>query len=87
MEGLLVMSAKERERLKIFLRMKHGELQQQEAATLCRLDYRYLRRLYQRYCKHGDRGLIHQGRGRPSNHAANASGIAVGGNGGRTLAH
>jgi hypothetical protein len=36
MEGLLVMSAKERERLKIFLRMKDGELQQQEAATLCR---------------------------------------------------
>ena len=69
MEGLLVMSAKERERLKIFLRVKRGELQQKEAAALCRLDYRYLRRLYQRYCKQGDRGLVHQGRGRPSNRA------------------
>jgi len=72
MEGLLVMSAKERERLKLFLRVQRGELQQKEAAALCRLDYRYLRRLYQRYCKQGDRGLVHQGRGRPSNRARSA---------------
>jgi hypothetical protein len=49
--------------------VKRGELQQKEAAALCRLDYRYLRRLYRRYCKQGDRGLVHQGRGRPSNRA------------------
>ena len=73
MEGLLVMSAKERERLKIFLRVKCGELQQKEAAALCQLDYRYLRRLYQRYCRQGDRGLVHQGRGRPSNRARAAA--------------
>src|ERR1051325_5627471 len=72
MEGLLVMSAKERERLKIFLRVKRGELQQKEAAALCGLDYRHLRRLYQRYCKQGDRGLVHQGRGQPSNRARSA---------------
>jgi helix-turn-helix protein len=71
MEGLLVMSAKERERLKIFLRVKGGELQQQ-AAALCGLDYRHLRRLYQRYCKQGDRGVVHQGRGQPSNRARSA---------------
>lgn len=69
MKGLLEMSAKERERLKIFLRVKRGELQQKEAAALCGLEYRYLRRLYQRYCRQGDRGLVHQGRGRPSNRA------------------
>ena len=63
------MSAKERERLKIFSRVKRGELQQTEAAALCQLEYRYLRRLYQRYCQQGDRGLVHQGRGRPSNRA------------------
>lgn len=63
------MSAKERERLKIFARVKRGELQQKEAAALCQLEYRYLRRLYKRYCEQGDRGLIHQGRGRPSNRA------------------
>lgn len=66
------MSAKERERLKIFARVKRGELQQKEAAVLCHLEYRYLRRLYQRYCEQGDRGLVHQGRGRPSNRAKTA---------------
>ena len=66
------MSAKERERLKIFTRVKRGELQQKEAAALCQLEYRYLRRLYQRYCEQGDRGIVHQGRGRPSNRAKTA---------------
>jgi hypothetical protein len=35
--------------------------------VLCGLDYRYIRRLYKRYCALGDRGLVHRGRGRPSN--------------------
>jgi hypothetical protein len=68
-----MMSAKERERLKIFGRVKRGELQQKEAAVLCHLEYRYLRRLYKRYCEQGDRGLVHQGRGRPSNRAKTGS--------------
>lgn len=63
------MSRAERERLKIFERVKRGELQQKQAAGLCGLEYRYLRRLYKRYCEHGDEGLVHQGRGRPSNRA------------------
>ena len=66
------MSRQERERLKIFERVKRGELQQKEAAALCQLEYRYLRRLYQRYCEQGDRGIVHQGRGRPSNRARSA---------------
>jgi transposase len=69
MEGHLRMSAKERERLKIFARVKSGELQQKEAAALCQVDYRQLRRLYKRYCAQGDVGLVHQGRGQPSNRA------------------
>jgi hypothetical protein len=69
MEGHLWMSAKERERLKIFERVKRGELRRKDAAVLCGLDYRYLRRLYKRYCALGDRGVVHQGRGRPSNRA------------------
>ncbi len=66
------MSTRERERLKIFARVKRGELQQKEAAALCQLEYRHLRRLYKRYCEQGDRGLVHQGRGRPSNRAKTA---------------
>jgi hypothetical protein len=69
MEGHLWMSAKERERLKIFERVQRGELRKKDAAVLCGLDYRYTRRLYQRYCALGDRGLVHQGRGRQSNRA------------------
>ena len=61
------MSQKERERLKIFERVKRGELQQLEAAEICGLSYRQTRRLYQRYREIGDRGLVHRGRGRPSN--------------------
>lgn len=62
------MSAKERKRLKIFERVSRGELTRKDAA-LCGLDYRYVRRLYKRYCALGDRGLVHQGRGRQSNRA------------------
>jgi len=67
MEGHLLMSEKERERLKLFERVKRGELQQLEAAEVCGLSYRQTRRLYQRYREFGDRGLVHLGRGRPSN--------------------
>ena len=61
------MSQRERERLKVFERVKRGELQQLEAAELSGLSYRQTRRLYQRYREFGDRGLVHLGRGRPSN--------------------
>jgi hypothetical protein len=53
-----VISAKERERVRIFARVKRGELQQKEATALCQLKHRYLRRLYKRYCKQDDRGLV-----------------------------
>ena len=56
-------------RLKIFERVKRGELRKTEAAALCGFNYRYTRPLYKRYCALGDRGLVHQGRGRQSNRA------------------
>lgn len=49
MEGHLRMSAKVREQRKIFERVQRGDLQQKEAAALCQLEYRYLRRSYKRY--------------------------------------
>jgi transposase len=69
MEGHLTMSSRERERLKLFERVKRGELSLKEAAALCSLSYRQTRRLYKRYYADGDRGLLHRGRGRPSNRA------------------
>jgi len=67
MEGHLLISQRERERLKVFERVKRDELQQLEAAEICGLSYRQTRRQYQRYREFGDRGLVHLGRGRPSN--------------------
>ena len=69
MEGHLLMSERERERLKLFERVKRGELSQIEAAQICGLSYRQTRRLYKRYREGGDRNLVHRGRGRPSNRA------------------
>ncbi len=40
------------------------------AATLLRLSYRQLKRVWRRYGQQGDAGLVHQGRGRSSNRQA-----------------
>jgi hypothetical protein len=47
MEGHLKMSAKERQRLNLFVRVKRGELQHNEAALLCETRVSLL--AYQRY--------------------------------------
>lgn len=67
MEGHLLMSSKERERLKVLARVRRGELSLKEAAALMALSYRQCRRLYKRQRELGDRGLVHHSRGRPSN--------------------
>jgi transposase len=64
-----MMSSRERERLKLFERVKRAELSLSEAAEISGLSYRQTRRLYKRYCECGDRGLVHRGRGQPSNRA------------------
>ncbi len=67
MEGHLLMSRKEREQLKLLARVKRGELNLKEAAEVGGVGYRQCRRQYKRYRQNGDRGLLHLGRGRPSN--------------------
>lgn len=61
------MSRKERERFKIFARVKKKELNLREAAELSGLSRRQCGRLYKRMVEQGDRGLVHRSRGRPSN--------------------
>lgn len=73
MEGHLLMSGKERERLKILSRVKGGELKIVEAAELLGICQRQARRQYKRYRQQGDRGLIHRSRGRPSNRGYEAA--------------
>lgn len=67
------MSSRERERLKLFERVKRSELSLRAAAAIGGLSYRQTRRLYKRYCERGDGGLVHQGRGRSSNRARSAA--------------
>ena len=61
------MSVKERSRLGILSRVEAGELTLVQAARLLEVSYRQARRLRRRYRDHGDAGLVHRLRGRPSN--------------------
>jgi molybdenum-dependent DNA-binding transcriptional regulator ModE len=73
MEGHLLMSSKERERLKVLARVKRGELSLKEAAELLGVSYRQCRRLHKRHQDLGDSGLLHRNRGRPSNRGHEAT--------------
>jgi transposase len=61
------MSRKERERLRVLAVLVEGRLRQREAARRLRLSERQVRRMVCRYRAEGDAGLVHRGRGRPSN--------------------
>ena len=64
------MSPKERQRLEMLSRVKRGELSLVKAAELLHLSYRQAKRVYRRYRRKGDRGLVHGLRGRPGNRKA-----------------
>jgi hypothetical protein len=60
------MSEKARARKSVLDRVLEGELTQVEASKLLGLSYRQLRRVYRRFVKEGDAGLIHGNQDRPS---------------------
>src|SRR5947208_3384247 len=66
MEGHLLMSAKERQRLLTIERVMHDEMTMGEAARSLGLSYRQVQRLASRYRAEGDKGLVHKARGQPS---------------------
>lgn len=66
MEGHLLMSAKERQRLLTIERVMHDEMTLAEAARCLGLSYRQIQRLASRYRAEGDKGLVHKARGQPS---------------------
>ena len=68
----LLMAAKERDRLKVIVQVKEGQLTQEEAGKLLRISSRQVRRSLRRFEAEGDAGLIHRLRGRPSNHRIGA---------------
>jgi len=65
--GVLTLSVRERKRLELLSRVKEGLLKLVQAAGLCGLSYRQIKRVWRRYQEQGDAGLIHRGRGRASN--------------------
>jgi transposase len=67
MEGLLMMSAKERRREAELSRVVAGEQSLVEACERLGLSYRQGKRVFKRYRERGARGLVHRSRGRPSN--------------------
>jgi len=62
------MSQKERHRLELLARVRDQQLSLVEVAALLPLSYRQCKRVWKRYQQHGDAGLVHRLRGRPSTH-------------------
>jgi hypothetical protein len=65
--GILIMSQKELERSQIIRKIFDKEINQQEAAEYLGISDRQVRRIVKRVRKEGDRGLLHQLRGRVGN--------------------
>src|SRR5689334_22748057 len=60
----LMMSRKERDRLRIMAGVKAREINQVQAAELMGLGYRQAKRVWRRYQSEGDAGLVHRLRGK-----------------------
>ncbi len=63
----IALSQPERERLKVLHEVEQGHLTQGQAAARVQLSDRQVRRLLVRVRQEGDRGVVHQLRGQPSN--------------------
>jgi transposase len=66
-EERIELSQRERERLKVLHEVERGHLKQVEASRRLGLSTRQVRRILQRVKEEGDQGIVHRGRGRPSN--------------------
>jgi transposase len=68
-EGGLYLSRRERKRLKVLEEVKRHHLSLAAAATILRMSYRQVGRIWLRYRAAGDCGLVHRGRGKAPNNA------------------
>src|SRR5579859_2423620 len=68
----IVMSQRERDRLRVLHSVLEGQRTQVEAAALLKLTPRHVHRLLRRLQHEGDAALVHGLRGRPSNHRKDA---------------
>jgi transposase len=67
MEGILAMSATERERLRVIEAIREGRLTQRAAAQRLGLSVRQVKRLCRAHRRRGAAGVVSRRRGRPSN--------------------
>ncbi len=65
-QGMLVLSTKQRDRLKVLHEVKGGHLTQRAAARQLAISDRWVRKLLVRVEREGDRGVVHRLRGRKS---------------------
>src|SRR3989475_5030048 len=66
-QEMLVLSTKDRDRLKVLHEVKRKHLTQRAAAQQLGVSDRWVRKLLRRVKKEGDRGVVHRLRGRVSN--------------------
>jgi len=65
----LIMNKKERYRKAILEHVKEGFISRRDARKRLKLSDRQFKRIFSRYKKFGDEGLVHQSRGKPSHYA------------------
>ena len=73
MEGILAMSGKERDRLKVIEAVREKRLKQGEAARQLGVSVRQVKRLVRAHRESGAAGLVSKRRGRPSNRRIDAA--------------
>jgi len=66
-KDIIEMSLKELKRLKLVHRSIDGQITQKTAASMARLSERQIRRIVKAVKEEGEAGVVHRGRGRPSN--------------------
>jgi hypothetical protein len=66
-EDRVIMSGKELRRVHVMRQVVGKQITQVKAGALLGLTDRQIRRLLRRVKQEGDRGLVHRGRGKPSN--------------------
>jgi predicted ArsR family transcriptional regulator len=66
-QELLMLSEKDRDRLKVLNEVQQGHVTQKEAGEQLQVSDRWIRSLLSRVQEEGDGGVVHQLRGRPSN--------------------
>jgi transposase len=65
-QEMLVLSTRDRDRLKVLHEVQQGQLRQREAAEQLKVTDRWVRQLLRRVRREGDRGVVHRLRGRAS---------------------